>query len=604
MNNIQKLYNGVYKITFGTPEPLTAMTFKQFETQSEEINRLSDKVFPFDPDKVTFKENQAGCVVQLPLNDEEDIYGFGLQLKGFKQTGRKKHIRPNADPLSDSGDSHAPMPYYTSTRGYAVFVDTARYASFYCGQSKGRGTGRKNGNPYQIQTTEEELYAARAKTAESKMLIEIPTAKGVDIYIFVGGNMLEAVQKYNLFSGGGAALPEWALGVWYRHFSRSTTEDWIAMAKKFKEQDLPCTVFGLEPGWQSAAYSCSFAWDETRAAQYKEYLALAREMGFRVNLWEHAFVHPTSPIYEALLPHSGDYDVWDGLTPDFATKEAREIFGAHHKKIAAEGISGFKLDECDGSDFTGGWSFPNSTQFPSGLDGEQMHSLFGMLYQQVIHSVYEYPTAHLVRNSHALAAPYPFVLYSDLYEHKDFIRGVVNMGFSGILWMPEVRHAASVKDFIRRTQTALLSPIMQMDAWYIPNPPWEQINRAKNNAGEKMENAEEITAMVRHLFKLRESFVPYLKEAFDKYKKTGIPPFRALVLDYTQDQETYTIDDQYLMGDKYLAAPLTAESDSRRFYIPAGCWKDFNTDEILVQGWHEREFRLDEIPLFYRAETE
>jgi alpha-D-xyloside xylohydrolase len=596
--NIQKLHNGIYKLTFGEPEKFTAATFKRYEAKADALSRLSDREMPFDPGGIDFKTVKSGCALRLPLSGGEEIYGFGLQLKGFRHTGKKKHIRPNADPLSDSGDSHAPLPYYVSTKGYAVLVDTARYASFYCGQAKDKGVSREAWEAYNAQITEEALYSAHEKESPAKMLVEIPVAKGIDVYVFAGENMLEAVSKYNLFSGGGADFPEWAFGIWYRNFGKSTSDDWLNTARKFKEQGIPCSVFGLEPGWQSASYSCSYVWDGERAKNYKDFLKLAKEMGFRVNLWEHAFVHPSSPIYNKLSAHSGDYEVWKGLVPDFADGEARRIFADYHKKIVAEGISGFKLDECDGSDFTNGWSFPNSAEFPSGLDGEQMHSLFGILYQQTVISAFDELSAHQVRNSHAFAAPYPFVLYSDLYGHKDYIRGMANMGFSGLLWMPEVRVASSVKDFIRRIQTVILSPLAQIDAWYIPNPPWEQIDRAKNTAGEKMENAGEVTELVKELFKLREELIPYLKEAFDTYKNTGVPPFRALVLDYPDDRETYSIEDQYMLGDKLMAAPLTEESDIRRFYIPEGKWKNRQTGEIFEKGFHEKEFALTEIPLF------
>jgi len=83
-------------------------------------------------------------------------------------------------------------------------------------------------------------------------------------------------------------------------------------------------------------------------------------------------------------------------------------------------VAGYKLDECDNSDFTGNWSFPEISAFPSGADGEQMHCLFGLRYQDAIQSVFEKRqtrTYGLVRSSGALAAPYPYVLYSDLYDH-------------------------------------------------------------------------------------------------------------------------------------------------------------------------------------------
>jgi alpha-D-xyloside xylohydrolase len=135
--------------------------------------------------------------------------------------------------------------------------------------------------------------------------------------------------------------------------------------------------------------------------------------------------------------------VWDGIVPDFLTPEARRIFANYHEREhVALGVSGYKLDECDNSDFTRNWSFPEISRFPSGADGEQMHSLFGLRYQDTIQGIFEkrnQRTYGLVRSSHALAAPYPYVLYSDLYDHATSIRSVAHAGFSGLLWTPEVR---------------------------------------------------------------------------------------------------------------------------------------------------------------------
>ena len=57
--------------------------------------------------------------------------------------------------------------------------------------------------------------------------------------------------------------------------------------------------------------------------------------------------------------------------------EAQKIFSDFHRENLIElGIDGFKLDECDNSDFVHDWSFPNCTEFPSGMDGEQYHQMF------------------------------------------------------------------------------------------------------------------------------------------------------------------------------------------------------------------------------------
>ena len=203
----------------------------------------------------------------------------------------------------------------------------------------------------------------------------------------------------------------------------------LALAKTLRESGIPCDVLGLEPGWQTHAYSCTFAWDLERFPDPAAFVRSAEDMGFRINLWEHAFTHPASPIFSELAPQSGDIGVWGGLVPDFAGEPARRIFGDFHGRTLVDiGISGFKLDECDNSDFTHGWSFPDHTHFPSGVDGELMHAQFGLRYQDAILDQFKQrgkSTYGLVRSSYALASPYPFVLYSDLYDHRQFIRALV-----------------------------------------------------------------------------------------------------------------------------------------------------------------------------------
>src|SRR5436305_11445606 len=217
-----------------------------------------------------------------------------------------------------------------------------------------------------------------------------------------------------MVSGGGVSPTAWGLGFWYRAEGQSDQAAVLNLAKEFRERKIPCDVLGLEPGWQTHAYSCSFAWDSKRFPDPEALVSEATKLGLKINLWEHAFTYPSSPLFPPLQPHSGDYGVWGGLVPDFAGAPARQIFGDYHgQKLIDIGISGFKLDECDGSDYTRGWSFPDFSRFPSGIDGEQMHAVFGLRYQHTILSQFQSrkkQTFGLVRSSGALSAPYPLVL--------------------------------------------------------------------------------------------------------------------------------------------------------------------------------------------------
>ena len=239
---------------------------------------------------------------------------------------------------------------------------------------------------------------------------------------------------------------------------------------------MPVDVIGIEPGWHSHSYACTFDWSYL-FPEPEVMLKSLQEKNFHVNLWEHAFVYPAAEIYDSLQDDSGDYEVWNGLVPDLSLSGAQLVFKKWHQEhLIEKGVTGFKLDECDNSDFNpSNWSFPDASQFPSGMDGEQMHSALGVLYQQMMEQAFREEnvrTLSQVRSSGALATPLPFVLYSDLYQHEEFIRGIVTAPFSGLLWSPEVRNCINGEDLLRRIQTVCFSTQALINSWRI------QIGRA------------------------------------------------------------------------------------------------------------------------------
>jgi alpha-D-xyloside xylohydrolase len=581
----KQIHSGVWRASFGIPEQFTPVSSRLVVPQTQAFAKLPHVSTPPLP-LIEGKRTARGYMVQLPLRAEEQIYGLGLQMLSFAQRGKKKVARVNADPKIDTGDSHAPVPFYVTTEGIGILIDTARYANFYLG----------NEHPKPTQPVDavaganlDPNYTHNLKDSDASYVIaEVPGAAGVDVYLFGGPDMLSAVQRYNVFSGGGFVPPEWGLGFWYRNLAAAKQQDVLSLAREFRDRRIPCDVIGLEPGWQSHAYSCSFVWNKDRFPDASAFLRGAADLHYKINLWEHAFTHPSSPLFSAMEPCSGNFGVWQGLVPDFAGDEARDVFGEFHGKTLIDaGVSGFKLDECDNSDFTGGWSFPECSVFPSGVDGEQMHSVFGLRYQMAIWNAFRRrgrETYGMVRSSGALAAPYPFVLYSDLYNHRDYIRALVNSGFSGLLWCPEVRQAENEEDLIRRLQSVVFSPLAQVDCWYMKSPPWKQIDRKLNNEGQLLENWETLEAKCREIIGWRMQLVPYLTAAFQRYADDGTPPFRALVLDSPHDKRLYTIDDQYMIGDRMMVAPLFAGEESRKVILPEGTWHDFWSGEELKGG--------------------
>ncbi len=603
---IQTIAPGVVKLSMGTPDKFSPYTFCSEKPKVEAMQQLSNTPLPFDLKDVEVRINSRGVQIRIPLNDEEQLYGFGMQIGTFEQRGLRKRPIVNDNP-SNIGFTHAPQPFYVSTAGYGVLVNSSRYITFLCGTNQElsqQDPAVKEQNKLKFST--QELYAGKTEKKMS-MWIDVPAAKGVEVLFFQGKSLRESVQRYNLFSGGGTLPPLWGLGIKYRVKGDFNETGVMKMATYFRDHQIPCDVLGLEPGWHTKAYSCSYVWSDN-FPRAQEMIDGLKGMNFKVNLWEHAYVNPAAPFYKDLEKMSGDFLVWNGLVPDFVNPKAAAVFANYHEKnLVDKGIASFKLDECDNSnmmDAKSTWGFPDMTLFPSGIDGEQMHQLFGSLYANTVAGIYKKKNQRTYfdyRSSNVFNSSLPAVLYSDIYGHNDYISMISTASFGGLLWSPEMREAQSETDFICRMQTMLLAPQSVINAWYLKNVPWFQLNVEKNNADIKYENADKLENLVRTLFRERMSLIPYLYSAFVDYHDKGIPPFRPLIMDYPSDKRVRPIANQFMIGRNIMATPTTMDSTSRTVYFPEGTWYDYNTLKQYEGGKsYMIEITKEKLPLFVK----
>ena len=108
---------------------------------------------------------------------------------------------------------------------------------------------------------------------------------------------------------------------------------------------------------------------------------------------------------------------------------------------------------------------------------------------------------------------------------------------------------------------------------------------------------------VRELIKLRYRLIPMLKKSFDIYHATGKPPIRALVMDFTHDENTFAVDDEYMFCEDLLVAPIAAGTGSERdVYLPrCARWADFFTgEEISVPESGVIHVNTENIPVYRR----
>ena len=83
----------------------------------------------------------------------------------------------------------------------------------------------------------------------------------------------------------------------------------------------------------------------------------------------------------------------------------------------------------------------------------------------------------------------------------------------------------------------------------------------------------------RRYAKLRYRLMPYIYSQAYKATRTGLPMVRAMVLEFQDDPNTYSMEDQYMFGDAFLVAPVYTPVNRRTVYLPEGRWSDYWTGE-------------------------
>jgi alpha-glucosidase (family GH31 glycosyl hydrolase) len=589
----EKYSPGIWKCQVGEKQTVDLLSAAGSFPKQERLSEMVELKFPFD-EKIAVKKINGKIYLRFPLKPNEQLYGLGLQFKSVNQRGKIYNLHVDHYGGKDNGRTHAPVPFYVSSNGYGVLINSADYITMYMGTAL--RSDSPNQPPVQDRNTDPKWNASPMSDAVE---VYVP-ADGVEIVVFGGEKPLDAVQRYNLYCGGGVLPPKWGLGFTYRTHTRFPAEEVLNLVDEFEKQDFPLSFVGLEPGWQSMSYSCSYEWDQKRFPQPKQFVQELQQKGVRTNLWMNPYISPNASLHEKMLPYSGSHSVWMGIVPDYTLEQARKIFSdfiqKHHLDI---GVSGYKVDEVDGYD---NWLWPDVAEFPSDISAIQMRQTYGVIIQALIDSLYRennVRTFGLVRASNAGASRLPFVIYNDYYSHQDFITALCNSSFSGILWTPEARSSKTAEEWLRRVQSVCFSPMAMINAWSSGTLPW---------------TFPDVYDAVKSVAHLRMQFVPYLYSAFAKYHYDGIPPFRAMPLvdgflpeqiapdsSYKKTELTRDAKDQYLMGDCLLVASVFTGEEKRMVIFPKGKWYDFYTGEFVAENEKiEINAELDEIPLFVK----
>ena len=574
---------GIWKISVGKQEKVTLLSELDITPQWKAIEEIGDAPLAIDPKDVKTEVVDGKTYIRFPLDKDEKIFGLGLNFKTVEQRGRVMRLHVDHYGGSDNGRTHAPIPFFVSSKGYGALINSARYIDVWVGTSVRQDSSNP---PVAKDRNTDKDWTAQPYSDNLEFLIP---AEGAEVIVFSGKTMLDVVRRYNLYNGGGCLPPKWGLGFWHRVPSLFTDTEIEREVQEFRDKGFPLNVVGLEPGWMTASYPCTYEWDNTRFPNPQAFTKKMKESNIQTNLWMNPYISPKGELYDRIKPYTSSHTVWCGIVPDYMMSEAQRILIDHFKKHQLNlGVSGYKMDENDGYD---SWLWPDVASFPSGTSAEQMRQIYGSLMQKVTTQMYKDEnkrTYGLVRAANAGTTSFPYVIYNDYYNHHDFITALVNSSFIGVLWTPEVRASRTSEEWLRRMQTVCFSPLAMLNAWADGTKPW---------------TFPEVAESVKAISLLRMQLIPYLYTAFADYTFKGTPPVRAMNLEegYNMDEKMLQVSfdatnnpyalaikkevkDQFMVGNSLLVAPLFEGEKERKVILPKGKWYDFYTGEYAGEG--------------------
>ena len=193
---------GVWKTTLGVPDGLTLLSAAGAQPSTAGLEAMPTMQFPLEESEIESRALGGKLTLRFPLALEEEVYGLGVDFESLRRTG--SIFRLHVDHWGGhTGRTHAPVPFYVSSHGYGVFVDSARYLDVSVGV--GVRLDAKQKPPVIDRTTGGRSWLPMPRSDSVEVLVP---AAGGEVYVLAGPTPLDAVCRYNLFSGGRSAATD------------------------------------------------------------------------------------------------------------------------------------------------------------------------------------------------------------------------------------------------------------------------------------------------------------------------------------------------------------------------------------------------------------
>ena len=572
---------------------------------------------------------------QLTLSEQAAVYGLGEMPRGINKRGWH-YIANNTDESRHSEDklsfygAHNFLLVRDGSTCFGLFVDFPGKVYYDIGYSR------------------HDLLSFHTETPD------------YDLYLLSGGNENEICREFRTLIGRSYIPPRWAFGLAQSRWGYKTEEDIREVARQYKEHDLPLDMICMDIEYMQDY--ADFTVNKERFPDLTKLSADLKAQGIRLVPIIDAGVRVdpndstcTEGLEKGYFCKKADGTpfvaaVWPGKAyfADFLRPEVREWFGHKYKALTDCGIEGFWNDMNEPSlfysperlrafldDMAALREKDNIEQeefFPRVVGGAMglMNSPadYASFYHEAdgrkvrhdqVHNLYGGSMTRAAGEAFADLRPGQRTL---LYSRSSFIGshryGGIWLGDNNSSWaqllaniqmMPSVQmcgflySGADLCGFssdttpdlaLRWLEFGLLTPLM----------------RNHSAVGTRMQEYyrfPEVLPAVRNMIRLRYALLPYLYSEFMKAALENTSYFRPLAFDYPDDPDAREVEDQLLLGEGLMAAPVYVQNaHGRHVYLPEPMKLlrlravDDYDEEILPAGHHYIRCALDEMLLFIR----
>ena len=581
---------------------------------------------------------EKGFCYQCQMSDTDVIYGLGEANRGINKRGYRYVSNCTDDPhhTEDKTSLYGAHNFIvvSGKQHVGLFFDYPATISF------------------DIGYTQQNLLTVSCERAD------------LYLYVITGESAYDVVKQFRKIIGTSYIAPKYAFGFGQSRWGYKTAEDIERVVRGYRDHQLPIDMVYLDIDYMqdykdftvNAERFPAFEQFVQKMKEEKIHLIPIIDAGVKIEKGYEIYEEGLEKGYFCKREDGSAFvaAVWPGWThfPDVLNPDARAWFGGKYELLTSLGIDGFWNDMNEPaifyseegiralnqavSDHVKTFGADAMVDNPDAIPFEARgileriqnnpedykrfyHNVNGtMVRHDLVHNLYGYNMTRAAGEALRKIAPDKNMLlfsrssYIGMHRYGGIWTGDNQSWWSHILlnlkMLPSLNMCgflytgADLGGFGADTTRDLLLRWLALGVF----TPLMRNHTALGTREQECYQFEQIEDF-RHVVGVRYRLIPYLYSVYVKAAERGEMYFRPLGFDFPNDRRAVETEDQLLLGDEAMIAPIYTQNVSgRTVYLPEEMkFVKFMPDgtiyeEILPQGTHYVEVALNEVPLFIR----